>query len=139
MIQDVAGNILQFSDQGLKDGVKYYYRVRAVDKDGLEGQYSETVAAATKPVPAKPTGVRAVVEGNQIRLTWQPNAENDIAKYVVGQKGFLFWDRIGESTGTEYMFRGEMKKGKTLTFRITAVDQTNLEGEPSDEISVVVP
>jgi len=136
-IRDVPGP--QFSDQGLDDGTKYYYRARAVDKDGLEGQYSETVMSVTKPVPSKPTGIQAMVEGNQIRLSWRPNLEKDIVKYVVGQKGFLFWDRVGESERTEYIFRGEMKKGKTLTFRINAVDQTNLEGAPSEQISITIP
>ena len=80
-----------------------------------------------------------MADGNQIRLTWKPNLERDISKYVVGQKGFFLWDRIGESAGTEYIYRGEMKKGKTLTFRVIAVDQTNLESEPSDETSVIIP
>jgi len=107
--------------------------------DGLEGQPSETVLSSTKPVPAQPTGIPAVIEGNQIRLRWRPNGERDIAKYLVEQKGFFMWDRIGESEGIQYLFRGEMKKGKTLTFRIIAVDQTNLEGMPSEPISITVP
>jgi hypothetical protein len=138
-VRDVPGDIHEFSDKGLDDGTKYYYRVRAVDRDGLEGQYSETVLSITKPVPLQPTGIQATVEGNQIRLRWNPNGEKDIVKYIVGQKGFFIWDRIGESAGTEYLFRGEMKKGKTLTFRILAVDQTNLEGVPSEQISITIP
>jgi hypothetical protein len=35
--------------------------------------------------------------------------------------------------------QGELKKGKTLTFRITAVDQTRLEGEPSEEVGLDIP
>ncbi len=138
-VQDAPGNVQQFQDQGLEDGKKHYYRVRAVDRDGLEGQFSETVLSATKPVPLKPAGIRAGADGSQIRLSWKPNWEKDIVKYVVGQKGFFTWDRIGESAGTDYVYRGEMKKGKTLTFRVIAVDQTGLESEPSDEVSIVVP
>ena len=138
-IQETPGNVQQFSDQGLENGAKYYYRVRAVDQDGLEGQYSDTVMSATKPLPMKPTGIRGGFEGNQIRLSWKPNWEKDIVKYVVGMKGFFTWDRIGESSGTDYVYRGELKKGKTLTFRIIAVDQTGLESEPSDETSVLIP
>jgi uncharacterized protein len=138
-LQEVPGNINEYLDKGLKDGTKYYYRLRAVDKDGLEGKTSETIFAATKPLPIKPSGIQAGVQRNQIHLTWTPNPEKDIVKYVVEQKGFFTWDRIGESPGTDYLFRGEMKKGKTLTFRVTAVDQTNLEGEPSEEIGVPIP
>ena len=138
-IRETPGNVHQFSDQGLEDGMKYYYRVRAVDQDGLEGQYSDTVMSATKPLPMKPTGLRGGFEGNQIRLRWKPNLEKDVVKYMVGLKGFFTWDRIGESAGTDYFYRGEMKKGKTLTFRVIAVDRTGLESEPSDETSVLIP
>jgi fibronectin type 3 domain-containing protein len=138
-LETVPPGTSQFLDKGLKDGTKYYYRLRCVDKDGLEGKFSETVAADTKPVPGKPQGLKAVFEGNRIRVTWQPNGEKDIAQYVVQQKGFLAWDRAGEAAGNEYLFTGEVKKGKTYSFRVTAVDQTKLESEPSEEISVTIP
>jgi hypothetical protein len=51
----------------------------------------------------------------------------------------LFWEKIGESSGTEYLYQGDMKKGKTLSFRLTAVDQDLLEGEPSEEADITVP
>ncbi|MCU0578566.1 MAG: hypothetical protein MUF69_03375, partial [Desulfobacterota bacterium] len=79
-------------------------------------------------------------EGNGVRLSWSPNPEKDIQKYTIAQKSFLlFWEKIGESSGTEYLYQGDMKKGKTLSFRLTAVDQDLLEGEPSEEADITVP
>lgn len=139
-VLEVSAPSTQAIDQGLQDGAKYFYRVRAVDKDGLEGNFSNTAASSTKPVPVKPQGLKAVLDGNRIRLTWQPNPEKDITGYRVSQKSFfLFWEKVGEAPGTEFLYQGELKKGKTLYFRITAVDRTQLEGEPSEEVGLVIP
>ena len=139
-VLEVPASSTQAMDKGLQDGSRYYYRVRAVDKDGLEGNFSNLASSVTKPVPVKPQGLKAVLEGNRVRLTWQPNPEKDITGYRIFQKSFfLFWEKVGESPGTEFLFQGELKKGKTLTFRITAVDQTQLEGEPSEELGLVIP
>jgi len=139
-VLEVPALSTQAVDKGLQDGSGYYYRVRAVDKDGLEGNFSNLASSVTKPVPVMPQGPKAVLEGNRVRLTWQPNPEKDIAGYRVSQKSFfLFWEKVGEAPGTEYLYQGEFKKGKTLYFRITAVDQTQLEGEPSEEVGLVVP
>ena len=139
-VLEVPASSTQAVDKGLEDGTRYYYRVRAVDKDGLEGNFSNLASSVTKPVPVKPQGLKAVLEGNRVRLTWQPNPEKDIAGYRVSQKSFfLFWEKVGEAPGTEFFYQGELKKGKTLYFRITAVDQTQLEGEPSEEVGLVVP
>jgi fibronectin type 3 domain-containing protein len=139
-VLEVPASATQAVDKGLEDGTGYYYRVRAVDKDGLEGNFSNLASSVTKPVPVKPQGLKGVLEGNRVRLTWQPNPEKDIAGYRVSQKSFfLFWEKVGEAPGTEFLYQGELKKGKTLYFRITALDQTQLEGESSEEVGLVVP
>jgi fibronectin type 3 domain-containing protein len=139
-VLEVPATSTQAVDKGLADGSEYYYRVRAVDQDGLEGNFSNLASSVTKPVPVKPQGLKAVLEGNRVRLTWRPNPEKDIAGYRISQKSFfLFWEKVGEAPGTEFLYQGELKKGKTLYFRLTAVDQTQLEGEPSEEVSLAVP
>ena len=138
-VSEVPAGTTRLADRGLKDGATYHYRVRAVDRDGLPGTLSVPVSASTKPLPGKPTGLQARVENSQIVLVWTANIEPDIAKYVVAQKGFLSWNPVGEVPGAPFLFQGEVKKGKTLTFRVLAVDQTRLESEPSDEVTVTIP
>jgi len=116
-IENVPPSSTHYTDKDLKDGTKYYYTVRAVDKDGLLGKFSEVVSSSTKPVPRKPQGLKANFEGDQIKITWQPNPEQDISRYMVTRKSFLFWDKMGESTGTNFVYRGELKKGKSLYFQ----------------------
>lgn len=138
-IQELAPGTLRFVDRELKDGASYYYRVRAVDRDGLVGKPSEPVAARTKPVPTKPAGLEARIVDGHLSLSWRANPEPDIARYAIVQRGFLTWTPVGESTDPSFAFQGELKKGKTLTFRVVAVDRTRLESEPSDEVTVTVP
>lgn len=138
-VGEVPSSALRFVDKGLKDGATHHYRVRGVDKDGLIGKFSTPVQASTKPLPRSPQGVKAAIDGGQVQVSWKPNPEPDIVKYLVSQKGFMFWDKAGESAGPSFDFRGEIKKGKTLMFRVTAVDAAGLESEPSEEISLVIP
>ncbi len=140
LVAEVQAPATRGVDQQLEDGSPYYYQVRAVDQDGLEGKSSTVVSSVTKPVPVKPRELKAQWEGQRVRLTWAPNPEKDIQKYTIAQKSFLlFWEKIGKSSGTEYYYQGEWKKGKRLSFRITAIDQDRLEGEPSEEAEVTVP
>ncbi|OGW60470.1 MAG: hypothetical protein A2V83_09180 [Nitrospirae bacterium RBG_16_64_22] len=138
-VGEVSASTYRFVDKDLKDGSTHHYRLRAVDKDGLIGKFSIVVQSSTKPLPKNPQGIKAVFDGGQVLVSWKPNPEPDIVKYAVSQKGFMFWDKAGEASGPSFAFRGEVKKGKTLTFRVTAVDGTGLESEPSEEISLVIP
>jgi len=132
------GARLTFTDTSLDDGRTYFYRIRAIDKDRLVGEFSERVVSLTKPVPEKPVGLDAQLWDGGIRLTWKRNAEDDITHYEVHERSFL-WRKIGETPEILYRYNSELKPGKTFTFRIKAVDATNLKSDPSDEISVTIP
>ena len=61
------------------------YSVSAVDTAGAEGPAVSVDLGDA--VPSAPTGLSAVVEGATVTLTWQPNPEPDIARYVVFRDG----------------------------------------------------
>ena len=116
-VLEVPASSTQAVDKGLQDGSRYYYRVRAVDKDGLEGNFSNLASSVTKPVPIKPQGLKALLEGNRVRLTWQPNPEKDIAVYRVSQKSFfLFWEKVGESSGKRIHLSGGIEERENPVF-----------------------
>ena len=135
---EVPPSAYRFVDKGLKDGTTYHYKVRAIDKDGLIGKFSNPVQASTKPLPRNPmgsgprsTGARFMSRGNPIPSPTSPG--------TLSLKGFMFWDKAEKPTDRASSIAGEIKKGKTITFRVTAVDGTGLESEPSEEISLVIP
>ena len=137
-IQDVPGNVHRFLDRNIEEGTKYHYRVIAIYGEGAEKQNSQTALPYSGQRPSRPTGMKATLEGKKIRLTWQSNGEDDIAKYAIEQKGSSVWDRIGETKNTGCLIE-ELEPGKIHAFRIIAVNRADIEGEPSEEIRVSVP
>jgi len=138
-IKDVSGSVFAYTDKRLKDGWKYFYKVRAVDKDKLLGDFSSIVSSITKPLPVKPMGLSIEFNNAQIKLSWHKNPEGDIAQYQVFKKAFLSWKKIGEVTDPIFFYNSELKGGKQIVFRVKAVDNTNLTSRPSEEISITVP
>ena len=138
-IKNVPGTVFAYTDKQLKDGQKYCYKVRAIDKDKLVGDFSSIVSSMTKPLPVKPIGLSIDFKTGQIKLSWNKNPEEDIAQYQVFKKAFLSWIKIGETTDPIFFYNSELKGGKKIVFRVKAVDNTNLTSKPSEEISITVP
>ena len=74
----VGPNIVAFSDSGLTQNTKYFYRVRAFNRDGAS-EYSFAVSGTTLALlPAAPANLSATaVSSSRIDLAWQDNANNE--------------------------------------------------------------
>jgi hypothetical protein len=138
-IKTVSSEINEFIDPNLENGKTYFYKIRAVDRDNLRGKFSEIIESTTKPIPKTPSDLTTSMDENELFLAWKPNPEKDIAFYRVFMKGFINWEKIGETTEPQFIYAGEIKKGKEIRFRVTAVDQTNLESNPSIETLIEIP
>ena len=138
-IEKLPASRTKYSDVDLENGRRYCYKLRAVDKDGLEGAFSDVVCSKTKPLPQKPQGLTAKFENGQIVLNWQANPESDILHYRVFKRGFFSWTFLGETQGVTYRFHGKTNPGREYTFRLVAVDRAHLESQPSDGVTVQVP
>jgi len=123
----------------LDKGEKYFYRVRAIDKDNLVGKFSDPVRSMTKPLPSKPKGLTIDFDNGQIKLSWHKNPEMDIAHYQVFKKAFFSWEKVGETIDPIFFYKDELKEGKTLVFMVKAADTSKMVSEPSEEISYLVP
>jgi fibronectin type 3 domain-containing protein len=138
-IKNVPANVFAYTDKKLKDGRRYFYKIQAIDKDNLVGKFSDTVSAMTKPLPTEPKGLLIELVNGQLKLSWHKNPEVDIAKYQVFKKASFAWEKVGETTDPTFFYRDELKAGKTIIFRVNAVDTSNLESNPSLKISYRVP
>ncbi len=106
----------------LKPGVDYYYRVKAVGRDGAIGGWGSAAnyALATVPSVPAPSGLKATRYSNGVTLSWdQPTG--DVASFKVYRRAAkpgepyrrigvrkvpYFWDPSSELTpGTEYYYR----------------------------------
>ena len=92
----------------------------------------------TKARPVKPSGLAAAFRDGRIVITWAPNPEEDIARYEIGKKGFL-WSKAGDSAKPSFDFHDTFKSGEEYTFRVIAVDAAGLESDPSDPVTLRLP
>jgi fibronectin type 3 domain-containing protein len=127
-----------YLDQGLKDNALYRYRLQAEDKDGLIGDFSETVSVRTKARPAITEGASGgIIEGKAV-LTWKKAAEPDVARYTVYEKRLFGMEKITMVQETQFS-EAAPPKGKTKTYVITTTDRDGLESDPGPEITITGP
>src|ERR1051326_186042 len=73
LIGSTATNVTSYTSGGLSSGVRYYYRVRAVDSGNKTSPYSNTASAVTLDTlaPSVPSGlVASAVSCSQINVSW---------------------------------------------------------------------
>jgi hypothetical protein len=144
-------------DKSVRFGESYAYRAQRVSRvsvDGktleLAGEFSSPVNVEAKDVfpPSIPTGLAAVAsagtngQAEAIDLSWQPDADADVAGYVVYRsEGVGAWQRISASTRTiEPAFHdAQVQAGRTYHYAVSAVSKNGHESNRSDEAQETVP
>lgn len=130
----------EFTDNIDEDGKEYFYKVTAVDKDGLESD--ENVAALqgfTLVKPNKPTILEAKIVNNKAELKWSKTDLRTKSFTVVKtiKKGWLDSevDEIKGITDTSYT-DPKIYSGVEYIYQIKAVDENNIESEPSSAVEL---
>jgi len=140
----------EYSDTGLAAETTYYYVVTAVDTSTNESGASNEASATTQAggdvtPPAAPTNLTAdAVSSTQIDLDWDDNTEPDLASYNVYRSTT---NRF--TPGPENLYAtGVLESAYSDTgcspstryyYRVTAVDTSDNESEPSDQASARTP
>ena len=136
-----------FEDRGLENDRTYYYAVRAIRTAGTAtavGHAGERVAVTlvkTAP-PAPVTGLVALPSRGEVRLSWRPSPEPDVATYVVyrGTRGVPA-GRVGAVQPPTTTFVDRNVPPGTYRYTVTAQDASARanESRPSNEVIVTVP
>jgi hypothetical protein len=144
-------------DKSIRFGEAYEYRAQRVTRvtvDGktleLEGELSAAVEVDAKDVfpPAMPTGLVAVAmraeNGNPaaIDLSWEPDAENDVAGYIVYRRTDSGgWGRISpaEPLVGPAFHDAQVEAGHTYHYAVSAIGQNRHESERSAETEESLP
>lgn len=127
------GGAMNAEETDLDPNVVRYYRVKALDREGLESVWSDVVEGCSKPCPAAPTGLKASSAGGMIQLAWQPSAQADVTQYKVWTKRLMSWTLLATTTGCEYRV-SPADVSSSPSFAVTAVDQDKLESEKSEPV-----
>jgi fibronectin type 3 domain-containing protein len=135
-----------FRDTGYRVGEPHVYRVRAIAgtvPGGAAGPPSEPVSITPNDVfpPARPSGLREVATETAVELSWEQNAEPDLAGYRVrrwqeGSEPALIHDEL--LPAASYSDQG-VARGQEYLYTITAVDEQGNESEPSEALRARVP
>jgi Fibronectin type III domain len=137
----------RFRDTGFEMGATYVYRVRAIAGTTAaaeaEGPWSEAVSITARDIfaPEKPAGLRAVATDASVELSWEQNAEPDLAGYRVrrsqpdSEPAALTEELL---TSPSYSDRN-VTRGQEYSYQVTAVDDKGNESELSDPIKVRMP
>jgi len=124
--------------------ITYYYTVRAVNADGLEGKSSTQIAVKpqaqpTKPVPAPPEGGAIGAVNNQVNLNWQ--AVDNADYYVVYWSNTLPVERTTanriEVTGTTFI-HDNLDSGLQYHYVVTTSTE-GIESDPGVVLSATLP
>ncbi len=92
--------------------------------------------------PPPPSELVALAEPGRIRLVWRASEADDLAGYVVyrraGNGGAFERVTAQPVVAAEYV-DSDVTKGKTYTYRVTAIDQAGNESAPGGEVRADAP
>ena len=139
-----------YVEEGLDAGIRYYYRISAINAAGSVGTPTARASAITDraSVPSAPLNVQAGGGTEEPRVTvwWDHPADDG------GSRSFKGY-RVEESVGTgeerdwvelvdrwmaRYFFDPLTELGTTRTYRVMARNSIGL-GPPSEEVTILVP
>ena len=130
-----VGEPRAFKQEGLPPNLIRYYRVRAVDKDGLVSEWTEPVAGSSKPLPDAPTNLKVEWSDDGALITWIAPAQDDIVQYRILNRRFMGQDDLALSDRPGHFFPiAELAKKKVVF--VIAVDKDGLESPASEKLEV---
>jgi hypothetical protein len=155
LIEDVRQG--QALDKSIHFGETYEYRAQRVSRVTVAGTTLELTSELSPPVrieamdvfpPATPTGLVAVAVRPEnggpaaIDLSWEPDAEADVAGYVVYRReDDGSWQRISPSepvVGPAF-HDAQVQPGHTYRYAVSAVDEGGHESARSADIEQASP
>ncbi len=124
-----------------KNGATYFYKVTAIDKDGLEGDMpKDYVIGKTLASPNAPNLISATIISNGIELKWDKGDDRAVSCVVVRKDGLLMGEeRAFTGIKDTFFIDKEIETGKKYRYYIYCVDKFNLKSDPSKEAEILIP
>lgn len=131
----------QFNDVIDADGREYFYKVSAVDTDGIESLLQELpVKGRTLPLPVAPIIEYARIENEQVVLRWAATDPRGMEYVVYKHEGSLFGKSERFISVKELQFYDrEVSAGEKYRYCVASVDENGLESKCSEEIILYLP
>lgn len=140
---EVDKNTLEYTDKFNVDGKKVFYKVTALDVDGLETSLNITAGAGqTLEKPKAPVITLAQIQNGRVVLNWKEGDDRAIS-YVVYKtisKGFFDNKTIKfvNITGNRYEDK-DIDPNIEYSYAIQAIDQFNISSKVTPKIELALP
>lgn len=129
-----------FTDTITEDGKFYFYKITAVDKDGLESlQSSIATQGATLSKPQTPTAYEGKVVNRAAELQWNNTDPRAVSYTVVKttKKSWINRESVDINNITETRFRDtDIKEGTGYLYEIMSVDKNGIRSLPTAAIEL---
>lgn len=127
-----------FTDKVNEDGKFYFYKVTAVDKDGLESQLSSVaVQGSTLSKPQTPIAYDGKIVDKGVELQWTNNDPRTVSYTVVKttKKSWINRESVDINNITEPHFRdNDIVLGTSYQYQIMSVDKDGIRSLPTKAI-----
>ncbi len=125
-------NTVTYNDKWINNTDTYYYRVKIFDRTNSIN-YSDELMVSLR-VPDAPSDLKAhTISSSEVLLVWKDNSVNE-SEFVIEVKQYHFFREVGRvSSNTTSFICKDLLAGRTLTFRVRAVNGSN-QSIPSNEV-----
>jgi len=128
----------KFEDLVNDNGKTYYYKVTAVDTDGLESlRQSSPIAGSTLGIPGSVSITSIKQDGRSIMLTWNSSDNRAVSYNIIKE----FNGKTQNITGlSSFSFQDkDVIPGVEYKYSVIAIDTYGLESEPSEPVVITMP
>lgn len=139
---ELDSNKLTFTDKIKENGKDYYYKIFAVDKDGLKSASNEAIRGTTLSKPAQPIITQGQIIGNQVILNWIPGDNRTISYNVYKRvKKSLFDSKTFKFTNIKALKFEDTNLVNDVEYFYTvqAIDKNGIVSDKTDEINLNLP
>ena len=129
---------------GLDNDTAYTFKLRAANASG-SGVESDGATATPIPVPAKPTGLKAMPGAEQAQLEWDDPGDSTIAGWEYNQRPAggefeQYWTYIlGSNNKTKSYTVIGLETGKSYDFKLRAVNASGASAESNIAVATLPP
>ena len=124
-----------YVNTGAAAGKTYYYRVKAVNRDGMASGYSNIVSGKAKAaVPAAPSVTAGNSSTGKPRLTWKAVSGAVSYRIYRSESRGTGYSLLGTTSSTSYVNTGAAA-GKTYYYRVKAVNRDGMASAYSNIVS----
>lgn len=129
-----------FTDMITEDGKFYFYKVTAVDKDGLESPLTPVaVQGSTLSKPQTPIAYDGKIVGGAAELQWKSNDQRSASFTVVKttKKSWISRESVDINNITGTTFRDtDIKPGTQYLYEVMSVDTNGIRSLPTAAIEL---